>query len=103
MYYFLLHSHILNAVNFATENIWCCFGVGIFFGIFLIDIIHSLDNMNKLRKFAWEHNAVVGYESVKIRIRSYHDGSKKSYNFFCPFRTDKPIGEHLKETIDGLG
>lgn len=102
LYYFLLHSHIANVVRFSMDNMWCCFGVGIFYGIFIIDLMHSLDIMNKFRKFAKEYNAVVRYESVKVRIRSYHDGSRRRYNFFRPFRTDKPLGEHLKEMIDGL-
>ena len=100
LYYFLLHPLAARAVDMLRGNLAYSFFVGVFFGVFIIDVIHSAGIVAKLRAFAQEHNVVVRYEEVKGYIRDRYRESKKRYHFLFPFRTEKPLTEHLKALLD---
>ncbi|MBQ7801181.1 MAG: putative ABC transporter permease [Oscillospiraceae bacterium] len=93
VYYFLIHPHILEALEWLSNNLAFSFVIGLFFGVFSIDVAHSAQLVAKLRRFAAENDVVVKYESIKAHIRA----SQKKYSFFRPFRTDRGLNEHLKE------
>ena len=96
-YYFLIHEHIIDALTWLSKNLAFSFVIGMFFGVFIIDVAHSTQLMVKLKKYADENEVVVRYEALKAHIRSLHDKNKQKYNFFRPFRSDRPLSEHIKE------
>lgn len=96
-YYFFIHPRILNALNWFSQNLAFSFVIGLFFGVFLIDVAHSLQIVNKLQKFAVENNVVIRYEHLKLQIKNAREKQKLKYHFFSPFHSDRPITEHLKE------
>lgn len=96
-YYFLIHPHILDALNWLSRNLAFSFVIGLFFGFFIIDVAQSAKLIAKLKKYAEENNVIVRYEAIKSAIYRRHMQTKERYNFFRPFRSDKPISEHLKE------
>lgn len=97
IYYFLIHPHILDALMWLSENLAFSFVIGFFFGIFVIDVINSAQIVVKLRRYAQENNVIIKYEVIKNHIRTAYENSRKKYRFFRPFRTWKPLGEHLRE------
>lgn len=97
LYYFLIHPHILGALNWLSDNLAFSFVIGLFFGIFIIDAAQSVQLVAKLKNYAEENDVVVKYEAIKAHIRSRYDETKLKYNFFRPFRSDIPISEHLKK------
>ena len=97
VYYFFIHPYILNALNWLSRNLAFSFIIGLFFGVFIIDAVHSAQLVAKLKKFAEENDVVIRYEEIKAHIRKAHDRSKLKYHFFRPFRSEKPLYEHLKE------
>lgn len=97
LYYFLIHPHILNALNWLSCNLAFSFFIGLFFGIFIIDVAHSAQIIAKLKKYADENNVIVRYEAIKENIRQKSLQAKNRYHFFRPFHTDLPLSEHLKE------
>lgn len=101
-YYFLIHSHILGALRWLSNNMAFSFVIGLFFGVFIIDVAHSAQIIVKLKKYAEENEVVVKYETIKAHIRSRHDENKLKYHFFRPFRSDQPLSEHLKELRDSF-
>lgn len=102
IYYFLIHSHILDAVHWLAQNLAFSFVIGLFFGIFIIDVAHSVQLITKIKRFADEYNVVVKYETLKTHIRSQREMMAKKYFFFTPFRSDRPLAEHLKELADSF-
>ncbi len=102
IYYFLLHSHIAVAASWVIEHPLCYFALGIFFGVFVVDLIHSLQLMNKLKAFAHEHDIVLALENIKVRVRAYYDKTSKKYRFFRPFEADRSLHELLIEMKDGF-
>lgn len=102
VYYFFIHNHILKALLWLSENLAFSFVIGLFFGIFIIDVAHSANLMVKLRRFAVENEVIVRYETIKAHIRGLYDKNRKKYNFFLPFRWEKPLSDILKELYESF-
>ena len=100
IYYFLIHPHILVALHWLSMNKTFSFVIGFFFGIFIVDAVHSTHLLVKLKKFAEENDVVLKYEALNSNIRSYHEKTKEKYHFLFPFKSNRPLFEHLKEYID---
>ena len=96
-YYFLVHPYILDALAWLSNNLAFSFFIGMFYGVFIIDVVHSSQLVAKLKKFAEENAVVVKYESIKDHIRNFQQNASSKYHFFSPFRSDSPLAEHLKE------
>lgn len=97
VYYFAIHPYILGALDWLSRNLAFSFCIGLFWGVFLIDVADAAQLTAKLKKYADENNVIVRYEAIKADIRRKHDIAKRRYNFFRPFRTVQPITEHLKD------
>lgn len=102
VYYFWIHPQILGSLEWLSNNLAFSFFIGVFFGVFSIDVAHSAQLVVKLRSWAQENDMVVRYEALKAHIRRRTDQQKLKYRFCLPFRTDRPITEHLREMREGL-
>lgn len=96
-YYFLIHPRIIKTLIWFSNNLAFSFFVGMFFGVFLIDMAHSLHLTGRIRKLAQEYDVTVRYESLKLQIKKAREERKLRYNFFAPFHTDTPLSEFLKK------
>jgi len=97
IYYFFIHPHILDALKWFSDNLTFSFIIGLFFGIFIIDVCYSGQIIIKLKRFAKENNIIIAYETLKAQIqKSLHISGEKS-SFILPFHTKKTLSEHLKE------
>ncbi len=101
-YYFLIHPHILGALNWLARNLAFSFFIGMFYGIFFIDLAHSVQLTAKLKKFAEENDVVIKYENLKAHIRAIEDKNARKYHFFRPFHSAQSPLEHLQERLDAL-
>ena len=101
-YYFLIHPHILAALEWLSKNLAFSFFIGLFFGVFIIDVAYSSQIVVKIRKFAEENEVVVKYESLKQHIRSFHDNNAKKASFFLALRSERSLYDHLRDIRDRL-
>lgn len=95
-YYYLVHPNILDALNWLSQNLAMSFFIGVFYGVFIIDLVYSTHLIKTIKKLSDEYNVVVRYEELKVRIRASHDEHKTKYRFFRPFRSDTALGAHVK-------
>lgn len=102
LYYFLVHPYILGGLEWLSGNLAFSFFIGLFFGVFAVDVAQSAQLVAKLKKYAEENNVIIRYEAIKAEIRRKHDQAKKRYHFFRPFRTSISLSEHLKELKDSF-
>ncbi|MCD8286691.1 MAG: putative ABC transporter permease [Clostridia bacterium] len=70
IYYFVIDPYVIDAVAWFTNNLIFGFFVGIIFGVFLVDLGHSINLTAHLRKFATENRIIISYEKLK---ESIHD------------------------------
>ena len=96
-YYYLIHPNILEALDWLSHNLAMSFFIGMFYGVFIIDVVYSAHIITTLKKLSEEYNLEIRYEELKVRIRKSHDERKKKYRFFQPLREDdRPLAEHIK-------
>lgn len=102
VYYFLIHPYILDGLNWLSRNLAFSFFIGMFFGIFIVDVVHSGNLVVKLKRFAEENEVVVRYEALKDRILSIRENSKGRYHFFRPFEEEQALVDILKGMQESL-
>ena len=102
MYYFLIHPHILEGLNWLANNLAFSFFIGVFYGVFAIDVIHSAKLVVKLKAFAEDNDVIVIYEALKTHIRQRRERIALKYHFFRPFRSDLPLSQHLLQMQETL-
>ena len=108
MYYFLIHPRILEALNWFAQNLAFSFVVGMFYGVFLVDLVYSLNIVAKVRQFAVENQLQVRYEELKLQIQMDTEAREARFHFLFSFQSETPLREHLKRYADlhqafGLG
>ncbi len=100
VYYFFVHPYIRASLDWLSRNLAFSFVIGMFFGVFIIDVAHSAQIVAKLKKFADENGVVVRYENIKQQIRRSHELAAEKYHFFRPFASERPLYEHLHALRD---
>ena len=71
--------------------------IGLFFGVFLVDLAHSAHLTVHLKAFAERNDVVVAYERIKEDIRARTERARGKYHFFRPFHSDTSLSEVLKD------
>lgn len=99
-YYFFLHPHILQSALWVEGHPHTYFGIGVFYGIFAVDVVKSAQLVGKLKKYAEENYIIIRYEAIKAEVRRRHDEAKTKYHFFFPFQSCIPLYEHLRNLKD---
>ena len=100
LYYFLIHPHILNALNWFSNNLAFSFVVGMFFGVFGVDLVYSLGIVKKIRAFAKENNILVRYEELRQQIRQRSEENKEKLHWFLRFASGEQLRDHLQRYLE---
>ena len=96
-YNFLVHPHILDALQWLSENLAFSFVIGYFFGVFTIDVVYSAHLVTRIRQFAKENEVDIKLEQLKAHIRRRQDERREKANFLFAFRSSHSLAEHLRE------
>lgn len=102
VYYFLIHSHILKALEWLSDNLAFSFVVGMFYGVFIIDFVYSAHLISKIKQFAEENGIVVRYEHLRAYVRDFHKKTSQRVHFFFPLSSSISLGELLRQYRDGM-
>lgn len=94
-YYIILHPRVMDAVLWLSKNLAFSFFVGMFFGVFAIDVIYSFNVVAKIRNAAIENGVIVRYEELKYQIKERTERSKNKFHFWLSFHTSVPLREHI--------
>ena len=101
-YYFLIHPHILTALTWLSENLAFSFVIGLFFGIFLVDMASSAHWASRVKAFADENGVIVKVENLKAHIHAAQERASARVHFFFAFRSERPLAEHLREAQEAM-
>lgn len=94
IYYFFVHPYILSALQWLSENLAFSFGIGFFYGIFILDFAYATQILVKIRAFAAEKDIIVRLEELKEDIRTAHDHRK--HHFFGTTHRLMSMREYLE-------
>lgn len=96
IYYFLIHPHILDALAWLASNLAFSFVIGVFFGVFSIDVAYSVNLVARVKKLADEKQIIVKYEELKHITYEKRKEREEKIKFFM----NMPRGERLNEAIE---
>ena len=97
IYYLLLDQIFFNSVEWLWNNLAFSFVVGLFFGIFFVDLFQTIQVATRIKAFAEEHKIVVRYEKLKGDIQDRIKEMQKKINFIFPFKTPAPLENFLNK------
>ena len=102
IYYFFIHGHLERLVRWYGKNPQASFFIGIFFGIFAVDVVSSFKIVARIKQFADENGVLVRYEELKAAIHRTAVEQKKKYRFLRPFGGDEALREHLTKYLEHI-
>ncbi len=95
LYYYLLADYVMKALSWFSTHLSFSYVLGIFTGVFVIDLIYSTKFYKKIRKYAKNNNVVIIYENFKEHIRNIQETAKEKYSFVLPFKQTRNLLEYL--------
>ncbi len=95
IYYLFLNKFFVNAAVWLGENPWFSFGVGLYFGVFIVDICYSFKVVAKVRKWAKDKQIVVKYEAFKLSAAKKAQEFKEKFNFFFGLHGKRDLNKDL--------
>lgn len=103
VYYLFIHGLFVTAVEWIGENPLYSYLVGLYFGIFIVDVFYSFNIVTKIRKWAKEKDIVVRYENFKLSIVKKANEIKQKTSFFFSLHGKKDLYDQLENYADGEG
>ncbi len=103
LFYLLLFDPINSLVNRFIQLHWLIIAVflmGMFYGIFVLDLIDSIQLVKKVEKFAKEIHAIISYDALKAQIKDELKRERIKTNLLSPFASPHGILDHLKHYSD---
>ncbi len=96
LYYFFIQPHVIGLVIWYFDNIAFSFVVGMFYGIFIVDLNYSAHIIHIVKQYAKDHEIIVRYEELKQSIRSAADDAMEKAHFILAFKSEQPLWDHLE-------
>ena len=84
LYYFFVNPHILDALAWLSNNLAFSFGIGFFYGIFVIDFAYSANIISKINSYAQEKDITVRLEELREQIN--YSLRNTSRGLLCPLK-----------------
>jgi Predicted membrane protein len=96
-YCFFLDPTITQTVEMLMKNLQFTFFVGLFYGVFFIDLWISINNMVNISEFAREHNIIVKIDELRAQIEAFREKTKGgAAHFFVPLRFSDTLHNSLE-------
>lgn len=97
VFLYLLFPLLVQTVEWFFENTSFLFFVGMFYGVFAVDVAYSFDIANKLKKFAKENKMLLRFEKLKESIAAQLAEKNLKRTFVFSFRSPEGLKKHLEK------
>lgn len=97
LYAIFVHPLLLKAVDWINLNEIYSFFIGIYFGIFIIDVCYSFNVVSKIRSWAKENDVVVKLEEFRLSVKLKTEQIKQKYSFLLSFKTKNALRDELND------
>jgi uncharacterized membrane protein len=85
LYYFLLYPIFHSLAVRVVDQPWMILVIGIYLGVFLVDLAHSLRLMQRVRAYAMRMRTLVNIDQLQSNARDHfqtEQGKKAPFNFY---------------------
>lgn len=96
IYYYLFAPYVINLLLWFSKHLGFSLYIGMFLGLFIVDVFYSFNILTIIRKYAKENNIEVKYEDFKRHIKERQEKRRENYSFIFPFKQTKSVEEYLK-------
>lgn len=96
IYYYLFAPYVINLLLWFSKHLGFSLYIGMFLGLFIVDVFYSFNILTIIRKYAKENNIEVKYEDFKRHIKERQEKRREKYSFIFPFKQTKSVEEYLK-------
>lgn len=100
LYYYTVNAHVVDWVMWLSHHLTFSFFIGMFFGVFLVDLGYSLQLSAKIRRFAVDNQLIIIYEELKDFIKEQREELEERNRFVLAFKTEGPFREHLEKYLE---
>lgn len=98
IYYFLIHERAIDELLWLSKNLSFSFFVGLFFGLFIIDMYSSAKDAAAFKKYGDENGVIIKIEELKaILVKREKELSGKQQRFISQAKNKY---EMISETLD---
>lgn len=100
IYYFLIHPHILDMLQWLANNLAFSFCIGFYFGIFVMDLAYSFRLIFHIKHFAEEKQIIIRLEELKANIQENNKKRGEFFKFLFSYHSSSSIRESLERYIE---
>lgn len=98
-YYFLIHPKIIHSIEWLSGHLTFSFFIGVFYGVFIIDLCYSLKVLKYIKQYAKEKEVIVHYEQLRAHIdelrNKFHEKQRFLFSFKLDHSTFKEVLQHF--------
>ena len=102
IFYLFMYNFIDNLVLNITNNILGIFTLGLFYGIFFIDLCISINLSSKIKKYAENNKKIIDVEKLKLDIIKRINKNKFLYTLYPYISTNVFLKSKIKDNKDDL-
>lgn len=97
IYYNFIYSGMINLGDSFINNTTCIFLLGLFYGVFLIDLSVSIGLMSNIIKYSRMIAESINLENLRFDLKNSVERRKFIYSMFPYFTTSKYLKDKIKE------
>ena len=102
-YYLLIHPAVINALIWLSQNLAFSFCIGLFYGVFIIDLVTVVQKAILIKQFGDDNEVVVKYEQLKELVQKKRLEAEQKVKFFNQVVMDNSnVVSSLKEHAESL-
>ncbi len=98
VYLLFIHAYILDSLVWLSENLAFSFVIGLFYGVFAVDVVYSSQLIAKIKKYAQENDVVVKWERLKTELKEKAEKLGEKTSFLFPLKLHRLITD-LRERV----
>lgn len=99
-YYFVINPYVIEWIVWLSHHLAFSFFIGMFFGVFIIDVWYSMQISSGIKKFAKEKESIIKYEELKEFLAFQRNELKEKKRFLLAFKTERPLRQQLEKYIE---
>lgn len=102
-YFLVLHPMVVGWMEWFSQNLAFSFCVGLFFGVFTLDLSYSAEKAAVIKEYGDSHDLVISYEILKEELQKRRKEQQEKFKFFNQASEEGSTRKALEEVAELAG